>query len=147
MAYQQRASWPCKLRDTEFRDDAGVALGPCSLCESSGARRAQPPCETASIFKVDCGSVKLPFRDRMCAAIKAGRLRRNLTPSWTRHTLLSRTMKTFEYASIAEITESVRSKTLSPVEIVNADLKRIEALQGQLNAFTHVDADGARVQA
>src|SRR5882757_9552146 len=56
-------------------------------------------------------------------------------------------MKTFQYASIAEITESVRSKTLSPVEIVTAQLKRIEALQGQLNAFTHVDADGARVQA
>jgi len=56
-------------------------------------------------------------------------------------------MKTFQYASIAEITESVRSKTLSPVEIVTAHLKRIEALQGKLNAFTHVDADGARVQA
>src|SRR5712671_5849105 len=56
-------------------------------------------------------------------------------------------MKTFHYASIAEITESVRSKRLSPVEIVTAHLKRIEALQGKLNAFTHVDADGARVQA
>jgi amidase len=56
-------------------------------------------------------------------------------------------MKTFQYASIAEITESVRSKRLSPVEIVTAHLKRIEALQGKLNAFTHVDADDARVQA
>jgi amidase len=56
-------------------------------------------------------------------------------------------MKTFQYASIAEITESVRSKTLSPVEIVTAHLKRIEALNEKLNAFTHVDSDGARVQA
>jgi amidase len=56
-------------------------------------------------------------------------------------------MKTSHYASIAEITESIRSKTLSPVEIVTAHLKRIEALQGKLNAFTHVDADRARVQA
>ena len=56
-------------------------------------------------------------------------------------------MKTFHYASVAEITESVRSKKLSPVEIVNAHLKRVEALQGKLNAFTHVDAEGARAQA
>src|SRR5712671_437887 len=56
-------------------------------------------------------------------------------------------MKTFHYASIAEITESVRSKRLSPVEIVTAHLKRIEALNEKLNAFTHVDANGARVQA
>jgi amidase len=56
-------------------------------------------------------------------------------------------MKTFHHASIAETTESVRSKTLSPVEIVTSHLKRIEALQGKLNAFTHVDADGAQLQA
>src|SRR5712675_2455507 len=56
-------------------------------------------------------------------------------------------MKTFHYASIAEITASVRSKKLSPVEIVNAHLKRIEAMRPKLNAFVHVDADGARAQA
>jgi len=56
-------------------------------------------------------------------------------------------MKTFHYASIAEITESVRSKTLSPVEIVTAHLKRIDGLHGELNAFTHVDREGARAQA
>jgi len=56
-------------------------------------------------------------------------------------------MKTFHYASIAEITASVRSKTLSPVEIVNAHLKRIEAMRPKLNAFVHIDADGARAQA
>jgi len=56
-------------------------------------------------------------------------------------------MKTFHYASIAEITESVRSNQLSPVEIVTAHLKRVEAMQGKLNAFTHVDVEGARAQA
>src|SRR5712672_3820907 len=55
-------------------------------------------------------------------------------------------MKTFHYASIAEITASVRSKKLSPVEIVNAHLKRIEAMRPKLNAFVHIDADGARAQ-
>src|SRR5712671_6520984 len=56
-------------------------------------------------------------------------------------------MKTFHYASIAEISASVRSKKLSPVEIVNAHLKRIEAMRPKLNAFVHIDADGARAQA
>ncbi len=56
-------------------------------------------------------------------------------------------MKTFHYASIAEITASVRSKKLSPVEIVNAHLKRIEAMRPKLNAFVHIDADDARAQA
>jgi amidase len=56
-------------------------------------------------------------------------------------------MKTFHYASIAEIAESVRSKKLSPVEIVNVHLKQVEALRPKLNAFVHIDADGARAQA
>src|SRR5712675_125408 len=56
-------------------------------------------------------------------------------------------MKTFHYASIADITASVRSKKLSPMEIVNAHLKRIEAMRSKLNAFVHIDADGARAQA
>src|SRR6266403_360962 len=56
-------------------------------------------------------------------------------------------MKTFHYASIAEITASVRSKKLSPVEIVNAHLRRMEAMRPKLNAFVHIDADDARAQA
>jgi len=56
-------------------------------------------------------------------------------------------MKTFHYASIAEIAESVRSKKLSPVEIVNVHLKQVEAMRPKLNAFVHIDADGARAQA
>jgi amidase len=56
-------------------------------------------------------------------------------------------MKILPYVSVSEITESVRSKDVSPAEIVAAHLKRIEALQGKINAFVHIDADGARAQA
>jgi len=56
-------------------------------------------------------------------------------------------MKSLHCATIAEITESIQAKKLSPVEIVTAHLDRIAALQPKLNAFVHVDADGAREQA
>ena len=56
-------------------------------------------------------------------------------------------MKSLHYASIAEITESIHTKKLSPSEIVAAHLDRIAALQPKLNAFAHVDADAARTQA
>src|SRR5437870_1303247 len=56
-------------------------------------------------------------------------------------------MKTFYYATIAEITESIRSKSISPVELVAAHLQRIDALDRKVNAFTHIDQQGARAQA
>jgi Asp-tRNA(Asn)/Glu-tRNA(Gln) amidotransferase A subunit family amidase len=56
-------------------------------------------------------------------------------------------MRSLHYATIAEITESIQAKTLSPVEIVATHLDRIAALQPKLNAFVHVDADAARAQA
>ena len=56
-------------------------------------------------------------------------------------------MKSLLYANIAEIGESVRTGKLSPAEIVDAHLARIEAVQPKLNAFVHVDAEGARAQA
>ena len=56
-------------------------------------------------------------------------------------------MKPLHYASIADIRESIRSKKLSPVEVVAAHLERIEALQPKLNAFVHLDAEAARAQA
>src|SRR2546428_11021265 len=43
--------------------------------------------------------------------------------------------------------EQIRQKKLSPVELVEAHLARIEQLNPKLNAFVHVDADGARRQA
>lgn len=51
------------------------------------------------------------------------------------------------YHSLTRIAQEIRSKNVSPVEIVELHLKRIEALQPKLNAFVHLDAEGAREQA
>jgi Asp-tRNA(Asn)/Glu-tRNA(Gln) amidotransferase A subunit family amidase len=51
------------------------------------------------------------------------------------------------FSTIAEITASIRSKQISPVELVDSHLRRIESLQPKLNAFVHLDADAARAQA
>jgi Asp-tRNA(Asn)/Glu-tRNA(Gln) amidotransferase A subunit family amidase len=56
-------------------------------------------------------------------------------------------MKPLHYASITEISESIRSKKVSPVEIVAAHLERIAVMQPKLNAFVHLDAEAARAQA
>jgi Asp-tRNA(Asn)/Glu-tRNA(Gln) amidotransferase A subunit family amidase len=51
------------------------------------------------------------------------------------------------FSTIAEITASIRSKQISPVELVDSHLRRIESLQPKLNAFGHLDADAARALA
>jgi amidase len=56
-------------------------------------------------------------------------------------------MNFFPYGTIAEITREIRAKNVSPVEIVELHLKRIEALQPKLNAFVHINADAGREQA
>ncbi|HXN52679.1 MAG TPA: amidase [Candidatus Acidoferrum sp.] len=56
-------------------------------------------------------------------------------------------MKALHYASIAEISESVRTKKLSSVEVVEAHLERAEAVQPKVNAFVHLDAEAAQAQA
>src|SRR5579872_1960564 len=43
--------------------------------------------------------------------------------------------------------EHIRHKNLSPVELVDAHLARIEKLNPKLNAFIQIDAEGARQQA
>jgi Asp-tRNA(Asn)/Glu-tRNA(Gln) amidotransferase A subunit family amidase len=48
------------------------------------------------------------------------------------------------YATIAEIVKGIREKRFSPVEVVDAHLERAARLQPKLNAFVHVDTDGAR---
>src|SRR5713226_6196766 len=62
-------------------------------------------------------------------------------------TLAHRAMSLFPYGTLAELTQEIRSKNVSPVEIVELHLKRIETLQPKLNAFVHLDAEGARQQA
>ena len=56
-------------------------------------------------------------------------------------------MQTSPYSTIQQIAEGIRSKKFSSVEIIELHLKRIETLQPKLNAFVHLDAEGAREQA
>ena len=51
------------------------------------------------------------------------------------------------FPTIAETTAGIRSKKISPAELVESHLRRIASLQPMLNAFVHLDADGARTQA
>jgi Asp-tRNA(Asn)/Glu-tRNA(Gln) amidotransferase A subunit family amidase len=53
-------------------------------------------------------------------------------------------MSFFPYGTIAEITQEIRSRNVSPVEMMELHLRRIETLQPKLNAFVHLDAEGAR---
>jgi Asp-tRNA(Asn)/Glu-tRNA(Gln) amidotransferase A subunit family amidase len=56
-------------------------------------------------------------------------------------------MDSVYFASIAEVVDKIRSREISPREVVDAHLERIEKLQPKLNAFVHIDAEGARLQA
>jgi amidase len=47
----------------------------------------------------------------------------------------------------SELAALVRSGEITAAELVGASLERIEALDGQVNAFTHVDAEGAMAAA
>ncbi|HET8950602.1 MAG TPA: amidase [Solirubrobacteraceae bacterium] len=49
--------------------------------------------------------------------------------------------------SATELVAAYRARELSPVEVADATLERIEAADGELNAFCLVDADAARVDA
>src|SRR5713101_3307711 len=56
-------------------------------------------------------------------------------------------MSALNVLSAVAMAEQIREKKLSPVELVEAHLARIEQLNPKLNAFVQVDADGARRQA
>ena len=51
------------------------------------------------------------------------------------------------FSTIADFRDQIRSRKLAPVEIVESHLRLIASLEPKLNAFVHVDADGARAQA
>jgi len=53
----------------------------------------------------------------------------------------------FHYSTIARLTAGIRSKKISPVEVVDATLARITECEGRLNPFAHFDRDAARRQA
>lgn len=56
-------------------------------------------------------------------------------------------MPELTFHSAVSMAEQVRQRKLSPVELVEAHLAQIERLNPKLNAFVHVDAEGARRQA
>src|SRR6202166_3802770 len=56
-------------------------------------------------------------------------------------------MDSIYFAGITEVVNKIRTKEISPREIIDAHLARIEKLQPKLNAFVHVDAEGARRRA
>ncbi len=51
------------------------------------------------------------------------------------------------FGTISEIAAGIREKKFSPVEVVKAHLDRAAELQPKLNAFVHLDSDGALKQA
>ena len=56
-------------------------------------------------------------------------------------------MPDLTFLSAVSMAEQIRQKKLSPVELVEAHLTRIQELNPTLNAFVRVDAEGARRQA
>src|ERR1051325_2649278 len=56
-------------------------------------------------------------------------------------------MADVHYLSISEIAEKIRSKEISPREVVQAHLHRATELHPRLNAFVHIDEVGALAQA
>jgi Asp-tRNA(Asn)/Glu-tRNA(Gln) amidotransferase A subunit family amidase len=70
-----------------------------------------------------------------------------LTREFTAHRLAEDMDEAIYFAGIVETVEDVRAKKISPVEIVEAHLRRVETLQPQINAFVHIDAARALAQA
>ena len=56
-------------------------------------------------------------------------------------------MRELTFLSAVSMAEQIRRKQLSPVDLLEAHLTRIEALNPKLNAFVQVDGEGARQQA
>ena len=56
-------------------------------------------------------------------------------------------MSALHYSSIAQISELLRTKQISPIELIDSQLNRISSLQPKLNAFVHLDAEAAHTVA
>ena len=56
-------------------------------------------------------------------------------------------MPEITFLSAVSMAEQIRQKKISPTELLEAHLARIEKLNPRLNAFVQVDAEGARRQA
>ena len=53
----------------------------------------------------------------------------------------------FHYSTISRLADGIRSKKISPVEVVDAAFARISECEARLNPFSHLDRDTARQQA
>ena len=51
------------------------------------------------------------------------------------------------FMTVAELAPLIVSRQVSPVELVEAQLKRVQAQDGVLRSYIHVDGDNARVAA
>ncbi len=56
-------------------------------------------------------------------------------------------MSSLHYSSLSHVSERLRAKQVSPLELLDSQLARIAALQPKLNAFVHLDPDAARTAA
>src|SRR6266481_7035803 len=56
-------------------------------------------------------------------------------------------MTALHYLSLVKLADKIRTRAISPREVVDQHLKRIAELQPRLNAFVHIDEAGAREQA
>jgi amidase len=56
-------------------------------------------------------------------------------------------MSSLPYSTIEQVTQAIRSRKISPVEVLESHLQRIESWQPKLNAFVHLDAETARQHA
>src|SRR5262245_32385889 len=52
-------------------------------------------------------------------------------------------MTAFHYVPLAQLSEKIRSREISPRELVNHHVERIARLQPVFNAFVHIDRTGA----
>src|SRR5439155_19314586 len=82
-----------------------------------------------------------------CKVIHARPFGSSLTPVSSDTYSRKSTMSSLHYASIAEVSALLRAKQISPVELLDSQLARINALQPKLNAFVHLDPDAARAAA
>ena len=65
----------------------------------------------------------------------------------TNNTFLAESTEGLTSLSGADLAEKIRNKEVSSVEVTQAHLDRIEAVDGELGAFLHVGADAALAMA
>jgi Asp-tRNA(Asn)/Glu-tRNA(Gln) amidotransferase A subunit family amidase len=51
------------------------------------------------------------------------------------------------YSSLAELAKQIRTRAISPRELLEAHIQRIAEVQPHFNAFAHIDEIGARARA